>query len=71
MDNIKTNSTVIYEDSKKNCDKEITLDEIHKNIAKLKNNKSPGNDGLTAEFYKTFRDDLSVFLLRFSGNTGG
>lgn len=63
LENIKINSIVIDEDLKNNCDKAITLDEINKNIVKLKKNKSPGNDGLTAEFYQTFREDLSVFLL--------
>ena len=34
------------------CEAEIYLDEIIKAINSQKNNKSPGNDGLTAEFYK-------------------
>ncbi len=29
----------------------------------LKNNKSPGTDGLTAEFYKCFAEELTPFLL--------
>ena len=32
------------------CEAEISLDEISKAINSQKNNKSPGNDGLTAEF---------------------
>ena len=36
------------------CDKELTKDEIYFAVKKLKENKSPGNDGLTPEFYKSF-----------------
>ena len=35
------------------CDAEISLDKIIDAINSQNNNKSPGNDGLTAEFYKT------------------
>lgn len=51
LNSIKTHSTIIDEDSKKVCDGDITLDEIKKSIAKLKNNKAPGNGGLTSEFF--------------------
>ena len=36
------------------CEAEISLDEIIKSINSETNNKPPGNDGLTAEFYKLF-----------------
>ena len=36
---------------------------VKKSILSLKNNKSPGNDGLTSEFFKLFIDKISVFLL--------
>ena len=39
------------------------LDETTKSINSQTNNKSPGNDGLTAEFYKRFSDELSLILL--------
>ncbi len=46
------------------CDGNISTDEIIESIEALKNNKSPGTDGLTAEFYKSFADDLAPFLLK-------
>ena len=43
-------------------DSEIYIGEIDAVYNKLKNNKSPGWDGLTAEFYKTFWDDIRTIL---------
>jgi len=45
------------------CDSEITLLEVNNSIIELKNNKS-GTDGLSAEFYKQFSEELSPFLLK-------
>lgn len=45
------------------CEKELCIFEIFDNIKKLKDNKSPGNDGLTNEFFKTFGDALCPFIL--------
>ena len=45
------------------CEAEISLDEIIKPINSETNNKSPGNDGLTAEFYKHFSNELALVLL--------
>ena len=36
------------------CEAEISLDEIEKSTNSETNNKSPGHDGLTAEFNKHF-----------------
>jgi exonuclease III len=41
----------------------LSLEEIQKAIALLPSNKSPGLDGLTAEFYKKFAPDLAPLLL--------
>ena len=38
------------------------MDEMDAVVGKLKNNKSPGWDGLPAEFYKFFWDDLKPIL---------
>ena len=42
---------------------EISLDEITKSINSETNNKPSGNDGLTAEFYKRFSNELGPVLL--------
>ena len=39
------------------------LDEIIEAINSQNNNKSPGNDGLTAEFYEHFSSDIVPMLL--------
>ena len=36
------------------CEGQLTYTECFDVLDKLKNNKSPGNDGLKAEFYKNF-----------------
>lgn len=45
------------------CDRPISLKEIVDSINNVKNNKSPGVDGLTSEFYKSFSEELAPFLL--------
>lgn len=44
------------------CDKQVTIEEVRLAIQQLKLNKSPGTDGLTSEFYRTFCDKLAPFL---------
>ena len=45
------------------CEAEISLDKIIDAINSQKNNKSPGNDGLTAEFFKYFSNYIASMLL--------
>ena len=45
------------------CETEIPLDEIIKSINSETNNKPPGNDGLTAKFYRHFSNELAPVLL--------
>ena len=40
------------------CDAEITIEELGKALKDMPNKKSPGTDGLTADFYKFFWIDL-------------
>lgn len=45
------------------CDTPIQIQDISEAIDKLKLNKSPGNDGLTSEFYKKkFKSSFTVSL---------
>lgn len=48
-------------------DKPLTLEEFKLSVKKLKAGKSPGPDGFTTTYYKTFQDNLaSPFLLAFN-----
>ena len=54
-------------------DSDITIEELQKALTDLTNKKSPGVDGLTAEFYKFFFPILGPILLdtlNFSRNNG-
>lgn len=46
------------------CEEEITTQEIVDAINALKNNKTPGLDGLSVEFYKLYIDEFSILLKR-------
>ena len=44
------------------CDQDITLEECGKSLRDLPNNKAPGSDGFTADFYKFFWLDIKSFV---------
>ena len=52
------------------CETEISLDKIIKSTNSEKNNKSPGNDGFTAEFSRHFSNELAPVLLGVYGSWG-
>ena len=55
------------------CEGEITLAECTKALSMMQNNKSPGSDGLTTEFYLAFWDIISHYVVNsfnYAFNTG-
>ena len=69
LENLKNKAVILTEEEKNQTEGELTLEEIEYAIKNLSNNKSPGPDGFTAEFFKCFREELSTFILR-SANCG-
>lgn len=45
------------------CEGKLKLEECLQSLKTMANNKSPGSDGLPAEFYKFFWQDIKVFLI--------
>jgi hypothetical protein len=48
------------------CDAIIIKEEIKRVVISMRNNKSPGSDGLPAEFYKTFWDDVEDLFIEMT-----
>ena len=63
------NNPKLTEENKIGLEGELTDSEILAVLKKMKNNKSPGSDGFTVEFFKFFYNDLKVFI-RKSINEG-
>ena len=55
--------TKLTEEEAYSLEGDITLKELSQCLSKMKNNKSPGSDGFTAEFFKFFWKDLKYFVL--------
>ena len=53
----------ISEEFKEMCDSVLMESEVLNSLKNLKNNKSPGSDGLTAEFFKFFWIDIKQYLI--------
>jgi exonuclease III len=54
--------TALSDDHKLDLDKDITLEELGKSLKQMKNNKSPGPDGLVTEFYKFYWENIGQDL---------
>ena len=48
------------------CDIELTEKDLYDSMKSMENDKSPGNDGLTKEFYVTFWDDIKATFISSS-----
>ena len=59
-----SNSSKLSEEVKLSLEGELTYTEMLDSLKRMKNNKSPGNDGFTAEFYKFFWQDIGYCLVR-------
>ena len=51
------------EEEREHLEKELTLEELKDALMSFSDNKSPGEDGFTKEFYQTFFDLLCKDLL--------
>ena len=53
----------LSEDLRANCEGNITIDECEKIQGSFQTGKTPGNDGIAIEFYKTFWPLIGVFMI--------
>ena len=60
---LKTDSIPkLNNDDKSFCEEKLTISDLTKALDSMANNKSPGVDGFTTEFYKCFWDELKIPL---------
>ena len=58
----------LSEDKRKLCEEDLTEKDLCDSLKSMQNDKSPGNDGLTKEFYETFWNELiEIFIDSVSG----
>ena len=63
-----TNAPVLSDEDSELIEGQVTFAEAAAALKNMKNNKSPGPDGFTVEFYKFFFTDIGVFLVRSVNN---
>ena len=69
----KINAPKLSESDRSICEDKLTLNECWLALSSMKNGKSPGNDGLTKEFYVCFFEELGWLVcktLNFSFDNG-
>ena len=65
----KYNHPRLNQEEIENMTRQITNNEIEAVIKNRPTNRSPGPDGLTGEFYQTFREELTPILLKLFQKT--
>ena len=65
----KYNHPKLNQEEAESLNRPITASEIEAIIKKFLAHKSPGPDGFTGEFYKTFKEELTSILLRLFQET--
>ena len=58
------NTPKLQDNDIERCEGKLTLKECWEALNSMKNNKSPGNDGFTKEFYVCFFGDLGSILVK-------
>ena len=56
------NTLILNEQGQKQCEGFLTTSECSESLKSMESNKSPGSDGLPAEFYKVFWNDINQHL---------
>ena len=64
----KHNRRRLNQEEIENINRPITSTDIETVIKSLPTNKSPGPDGFTGEFYRTFREELTPIFLKLFQN---
>ena len=57
------NIPIFTEEQSQTCDGPITESELLNVLKTMQNNESPGNDGLTREFYETFWEEIELLCV--------
>ena len=65
LNDITLMSKQLSDRDRHSCDQLITMQEISQAVKSLKKDKSPGSDGLTAEFYQTFWPQIQEILFQY------
>ena len=59
----KYNLPKLNEEESQSLNRQVTPNEIETAIKKLQTHKSPGPDGFTGEFYRSFKGQLTLSLI--------
>ena len=59
-----TNLPKLTDNESKLLEGDITISELTKALKNMKNNKSPGTDGFSSEFFKVFWKKIGIFVMR-------